>query len=169
MTAVREQAPRTPPRFVVRTFWLLHRTAYRLTGGRFGLSRPAAGSKFGMLRLATVGRRSGRSRIAIVGYYEDGPNLVTLAMNGWGRSEPAWWLNLRAQPDTTVGLADGPRPVRARAATGAERDRLWVRFAVFPGWGGDIAALATRRSTETAVVVLEPASDLSHSDQARPA
>jgi hypothetical protein len=35
------------------------------------------------MSLATVGRRSGQRRIAMVGYYEDGPNLVTLAMNGW--------------------------------------------------------------------------------------
>jgi deazaflavin-dependent oxidoreductase (nitroreductase family) len=113
-----------------------------------------------MLRLATVGRRSGKPRVAIVGYYEDGPNLVTLAMNGWGGSEPAWWLNLQAQPDTTVGLADGPRAVRARAATGAERERLWARFADFPGWGDDIDALATRRPAKTAVVVLEPRTDV---------
>ena len=156
MTAVREDAPRTPPRSVIRIAWMLHRAAYRFTGGRFGLSRPEAGSKFGMLRLETVGRRSGQARMTIIGYYEDGAHLVTLAMNGWGRSEPAWWLNLQAQPDTTVGLADGPRAVRARAATGAERDRLWARFADFPGWGDDIDALATRRPTDTAVVVLEP-------------
>jgi deazaflavin-dependent oxidoreductase (nitroreductase family) len=137
---------------------MLHRTAYRVTGGRFGLSRPEAGGKFGMLRLATVGRRSGRSRIAIVGYFEDGPNLVTLAMNGWGRSEPAWWLNLQAQPDTTVGLADGPRVVRARAATGQERERLWAKFGDFPGWGEDIDGLAAGRPSTTAVVVLEPRS-----------
>ena len=159
MTAVREQAPRTPPRFVISIVWMLHRTAYRLTGGRFGLSRPEAGSKFGMLRLATVGRRSGQPRIAIVGYYEDGPNLVTLAMNGWGHSEPAWWLNLQANPDTTVGLADGPRAVRARAATGAERDRLWARFRDYPGWGDDIDALSAGRPTPTAVVILEPRSE----------
>ena len=160
MTAVREGGPRTPPRFVVRIFWMLHRGLYRFSGGRIGLSRPEAGSKFGMLRLATVGRHTGQPRIAIVGYYEDGPNLVTLAMNGWGRSEPAWWLNLQAQPDTTVGLADGPRAVRARAATGAERDRLWARFADFPGWGDDIDALARRRPEETAVVVFEPRTDM---------
>jgi F420H(2)-dependent quinone reductase len=159
MTAIRKEAPRTPPRFVVRIFWMLHRGLYRFSGGRVGLSRPEAGSKFGMLRLATVGRKSGHPRIAIVGYYEDGLNLVTLAMNGWGRSEPAWWLNLQAQPDATVGLADGPRAVRARAATGAERDRLWARFADFPGWGDDIDGLAARRPDETAVVVLEPRSD----------
>jgi deazaflavin-dependent oxidoreductase (nitroreductase family) len=108
-----------------------------------------------MMRLATVGRRSGQPRVAIVGYYEDGPNLVTLAMNGWGSSEPAWWLNLQAKPDATVELADGPRAVRARPATGAERERLWARVADFPGWGDDIDALATRRPGETAVVVLE--------------
>ena len=156
MTATVEPTVKTPPRALIRTFWMLHRAAYRLTGGRFGLKQPEAGSRFGMMRLATVGRRSGKARVAIVGYYEDGPNLVTLAMNGWGDKEPAWWLNLQAQPDTTVGLAEGPRAVRARAATGAERDRLWARFADFPGWGDDINALAATRPTETTVVVFEP-------------
>jgi deazaflavin-dependent oxidoreductase (nitroreductase family) len=156
MTAVSDGAPRTPPRFVIRTFWLLHRAAYRLTGGRFGLSRPEAGNTFGLLRLTTIGRRSGQSRVAIVGYYEDGPNLVTLAMNGWGEKEPAWWLNLQARPDTTVEIPGETRAVRARAAAGEERERLWARFADFPGWGDDVGALAARRPTETAVVVLEP-------------
>jgi deazaflavin-dependent oxidoreductase (nitroreductase family) len=156
MTAIHEEAPRTSARLFVRIAWKLHRALYRFSRGRIGLSRPKDGSKFGMMRLATVGRRSGQPRIAIIGYYEDGPNLVTLAMNGWGRSEPAWWLNLQAEPDTTVGLADGPRAVRARGATGTERERLWARFADFPGWGADIDALATRRPAETAVVVLEP-------------
>jgi deazaflavin-dependent oxidoreductase (nitroreductase family) len=108
------------------------------------------------MRLKTRGRRSSRPRVAIVGYYEDGPNLVTLAMNGWADPEPAWWLNLQAQPDTTVDLADGSRAMRARAAAGEERERLWARFRDFPGWGDDLEALAARRSTETAVVVLEP-------------
>ncbi len=158
MTAVREPSHRTPPRIVVRTFWLLHRMAYRLTGGRFGLSRPKAGSKFGMLRLTTLGRRSGQSRVAIVGYYEDGPDLITLAMNGWGEKEPAWWLNLQAQPDTTVELPGESRAVRARASVGEERDRLWAMVRDYPGWGADIDSLSTRRPAQTAVVVLEPRS-----------
>ena len=41
----------------------------------------------------------------IVGYYEDGPNLVTMAMNGWGAAEPAWWLNLQTHPEAVVELA----------------------------------------------------------------
>jgi deazaflavin-dependent oxidoreductase (nitroreductase family) len=157
MTAEQHRELRTPPRFLIRTFWILHRTAYRLTGGRFGLTKPAAGERFGVMRLASVGRRTGTTRVAMVGYFEDGPNLVTLAMNGWGDADPAWWLNLQAAPDTTVELADGPRPVRARAATAAERARLWPMFRDYPGWGDDIEALAGRRSRETAVVVFEPA------------
>ena len=144
------------PRPLIRTFWAMHRLAYRATGGRFGLSRPETGAKFGMMRLATIGRRTGRARIAIVGYFEDGENLVTLAMNGWGEAEPAWWLNLRANPDASVVLPDGARTVRARAASGDERDRLWATFRDYPGWGDDITALAARRSADTAVVVLEP-------------
>jgi hypothetical protein len=79
-------------------------------------------------------------------------------MNGWGEAEPAWWLNLQATPDATVDLPDGGRTVRARAATGSERERLWATFRDYPGWGEDIDALARRRPDETAVVVLEPRS-----------
>ena len=68
--------------------------------------------QWGMMRLKTVGRRSGSERHAILGYFEDGPNLVTMAMNGWGEAEPAWWLNLQANPDTTVELPTA----RARSA-----------------------------------------------------
>jgi deazaflavin-dependent oxidoreductase (nitroreductase family) len=156
VTAVREQVRPTPPRFAVRIAWTLHRGLYRTSGGRFGLSRPAAGARFGMLRLTTIGRRSGQRRVAIVGYYEDGPNLVTLAMNGWGDEDPAWWRNLQALPDATVQLPGETRHVRARAAVGAERARLWAKFADFPGWGEDLDDLTARRPRPTAVVVLEP-------------
>lgn len=105
------------------------------------------------MRLTTIGRRTGRERGAIVAYYEDGANLVTLAMNGWAEAEPAWWLNLQAHPDASVDLADGPRAVHARAAKGDERARLWARWRDV-GTDGD--AYAARRSSETAVVVLEP-------------
>ena len=142
-----EQPPRLPPRLFVRIAWVLHRAAYSITGGRLGLWRPEAGGKFGTMRLKTIGRRSGRPRIAIVGYYEDGPDLVTLAMNGWADAEPAWWMNLQARPDATVDLPHGSRAVRARIAVGAERERLWARFGDNPGWGDDIDALAAPRST----------------------
>ena len=146
------RSPRLPPRWFVRAAWVVHRTYFRLTGGRRGLWPPKPG-KWGTMRLTTVGRRSGKERVAILGYYEDGPNLVTLAMNGWAEPEPAWWLNLQAHPDATVELRDGLRAVRGRAAEGEERDRLWARWREF---GDDVDGYATRRPTETAVVVLEP-------------
>jgi deazaflavin-dependent oxidoreductase (nitroreductase family) len=158
MTAEARRADARPaPRFLLRIFWALHRAIYRGTGGRIGLSRPQAGKRFGMLRLTTVGRKSGQRRQAMIGYYPDGQNLVTLAMNGWGEAEPAWWLNLQAHPEATVETPDGPVSVRAREAVGAERDRLWQTFADYPGWG-DVETLAPHRSGPTAVVVLEPIS-----------
>ncbi len=157
MSATTHEAPKLPARPLVRTFWAIHRALYRFTGGRVGLREPKQGATFGMLRLHTKGRRSGKSRVAMIGYYPDGHSLVTLAMNGWGQAEPAWWLNLQADPVATVDLPEGSRVVRAHAAQGAERERLWAAFRDYPGWGPDIAALATRRPGETAIVVLDPA------------
>jgi len=89
----------------------------------------------------------------IVGYFEDGPNLVTLAMNGWADPEPAWWLNLQAHPDASVELVGESRPVTARAAEGAERSRLWARWRDIDT---QLDGYAAKRSSETAVIVLEP-------------
>jgi len=150
------RAPRLPPRWFIRGAWVVHRAIYRFTGGRRGLATPTPGGQFGYLRLKTVGRRSGQERIAILGYYEDGPNLITLAMNGWATPEPAWWLNLQAHPDAIVELKSGPRAVRARAAVGEERERLWAKVRGYTGYGDHIDSYASLRSSETAVVVLEP-------------
>jgi deazaflavin-dependent oxidoreductase (nitroreductase family) len=153
--AVRQAKPAPEvPRWLVKTIWNLHRAAYRATGGRFGLRQPTERG-WGMLRLHTVGRRSGKHRIAIVGYIDDGPNLVVPAMNGWAEPEPAWFLNLQADPDATVELTSGSRPVAARTATGEERARLWSRL-VELGTAAYSDATAARRSREAAIVVLEP-------------
>ncbi len=153
-------APWLPPRWFIRTAWVVHRAIYRLSGGRMGLSVPAPDGKYGTMRLTTRGRRSGAERDVILAYYEDGPNLVTLAMNGWGEGEPAWWLNLQANPEARVELKNGSRTVRARPAKGAERDRLWGWVKAKGGYGGaKLDAYAAMRSTETAVVVLEPVAE----------
>jgi deazaflavin-dependent oxidoreductase (nitroreductase family) len=133
---------------------VVHRAIHRITGGRRGLWLPKPG-KWGAMRLETVGRRSGAARSAILGYFEDGPNLVTMAMNGWADGEPAWWLNLQAHPEATIELKTGRRAVRGRAAEGDERARLW---ATWLDYGDDLDAYAPLRSTETAIVILEPAS-----------
>ncbi|HSG85539.1 MAG TPA: nitroreductase/quinone reductase family protein [Candidatus Limnocylindrales bacterium] len=152
MTDTRTTSPRLPPRWFIRTAWALHRALYAITGGRRGL-RSATGDRWGMMRLHTIGRRSGAERLAILGYFDDGPNLVTMAMNGWGEPEPAWWLNLQAHPDVRVDLTGGPRLVRGRAAEGDERVRLWERWAHYDR---DLDGYAARRPRSTAVVILEP-------------
>ena len=111
------------------------------------------GQALGDPALTTTGRRTGQKRSVIIAYLEDGPNLIAMAMNGWADGEPAWWLNLQAHPDTSVVLVDGPRPVRARVAKGDERSRLWGRWREIDA---KLDAFAALRSSETAVVILEP-------------
>lgn len=145
---------RIPPRWFVRTFWKAHRAWFRLTRGHRGLWQPTA-TKWGAMRVTTVGRRSGQERSVILGYFEDGDTLVTMAMNGWSPGEPAWWLNLQANPHATIQLPGETRQVVAHAAIGAERERLWDRWRSIDT---NLDAYAARRPTETAVVVFEPAS-----------
>jgi F420H(2)-dependent quinone reductase len=147
------RAASLPPRWFIRSAWVIHRFLYNVTGGRFGLKQQTE-KAWGMMRLHTIGRRSGAERIAILAYFEDGPNIVTMAMNGWGDPEPAWWLNLQAQPDVTIQLPSGSRAVRGRIATPEERPRLWARWGHFNG--ANMESWASRRSRETAVVILEP-------------
>ena len=148
-----EGKTRLPPRWFITTFWRAHRRIVRASGGRRGLWAPRPG-KWGALRLTTTGRRSGEPRSVIIGYYEDGPNLVSMAMNGWGAAEPAWWLNLQADPRAVVDLAGGIRlEMRGRAAVGEERARLWERWRQLDK---NLDGYAARRPRETAVVVLEP-------------
>ena len=146
-------APKMPPPWFVHLFWKAHRAVYRLSGGRF-LWTTSSKRGWGALRLTTIGRKSGRERSVIVGYIEDGPNLVVIAMNGWDEGHPSWWLNLQAHPDAVVRLArQHPRPMRAHRAAGEERERLWRRWAAIDP---NMDAYAGRRSVEAPVIVFEP-------------
>jgi deazaflavin-dependent oxidoreductase (nitroreductase family) len=151
----RDKQARVPPRWFVRLAWSTHRGLYGVSGGRFGLRRAKA-NRWGMMRLTTTGRRSGQDRSVILGYLDDGPNLVTLAMNGWADAEPAWWLNLQAHPDAFVDLAGGRYSVRGRAAEGDERARLWDLWRTTDE---NLDGYAALRSKETAVVILETLPD----------
>ena len=147
-------SPFLPPRWVVTTAWRVHRGLYRLTGGRFGLRTPRS-DRYGLARLTTTGRRTGEPRSVMIAYYLDGDAIVTMAMNGWGAPEPAWWLNLQAEPSAQLTLPDGTINVTGRAALGPERERLWQRWREYDEGLDDFAA---RRPAETAVVVLTPES-----------
>jgi deazaflavin-dependent oxidoreductase (nitroreductase family) len=152
-TSVTGAPPALPPRWFVHAAWRVHRALYKLSGGRF-LWTTSNKRGWGALRLTTVGRKSGQDRSVIVGYLEDGPNLVLLAMNGWDEGHPSWWLNLMEHPDATVRLSgQSVRPVRASEAAGDERDRLWKRWgAVNP----ELDGYSGTRSTETPVIIIEP-------------
>jgi deazaflavin-dependent oxidoreductase (nitroreductase family) len=142
-----------PPAWFKHAFWRVHRALNRVSGGRF-LWTERSRRGWGAMRLTTVGRRSGRNRTVIVGYLEDGSDLVTMAMNGWDEGDPSWWRNLEAHPDAVVQLShQRPRPVRARRAVGEERERLWQRWATVDQ---DLDQYAAMRTNDTPIVVFEP-------------
>ena len=148
-----QRPPKKPPAWFVHTAWRIHRGLHRLTGGRF-LWTTTNKRGWGALLLTTTGRLSGQERKVIIGYLEDGPNLIAIAMNGWDEGHPAWWLNLQANPEATVRLShQEPRPVQAREAADDDRDRLWQRWL---DTDPELTAHAAHRSTETPVVIFEP-------------
>jgi F420H(2)-dependent quinone reductase len=107
---------------VLRWFASAHAVAYRTTGGLFGHRFPGAPP---MLLLDHVGARSGVRRTTPLAYTAEGDDLVVVASKGGHSRHPAWYHNLRAHPETTVRVGREVRPVRARVATPAERERLW--------------------------------------------
>jgi F420H(2)-dependent quinone reductase len=127
-----------------------HVRLYRLTGGRIG------GRVRGVdiLLLDHVGRKSGKRRTTPLLYIEDGDNVIIVASKGGSPKHPAWWVNLRSNPETTIEVGAERRRVRAREAEGAERERLWTRVVeVWP----DYESYQQRTDRRIPVVVLEPA------------
>ena len=114
-------------------------------GGRF-VNTP-------ILLLHHTGAKSGTVRVNPLAYQTDGDRFVIFASKGGAPTNPDWYHNLRANPDATVEAGTDTIPVRARVTEGEERERLWARWRDF---GDDVDGFATRRPTETAVVVLEP-------------
>jgi F420H(2)-dependent quinone reductase len=123
--------------------------AYRMTGGRLG------GRLRGVpvLLLDHVGRRSGRRRTTPLMYLEDDDRLVIVASKGGAPRDPAWWVNLRASPRTTVQVRSERRRVNARQADAAEKSHLWPRLVeLYP----DYDEYQRRTDRDIPVVILEP-------------
>lgn len=80
-----------------------------------------------VLELTTTGRRSGQPHsVMLTSPLQEGPVFVVVASGGGDLRPPAWFLNLRDNPDVQVRAQGGPsRQMRARVATAAERQRLW--------------------------------------------
>jgi F420H(2)-dependent quinone reductase len=101
-----------------------HAWIYRASNGLIGHRIPGLPT---MLLLDHVGAKSGVRRTSPLLYVEDGDDVVIVASKGGYPKHPAWFHNLRANPDTTVQLGRERRSVRARVATPAERERLWPK------------------------------------------
>ena len=134
-----------------------HLDQYLNTNGAEGHLRDfsAGGGKVDTpnLLLTTTGRKSGRQIVLPLIYGSDGGNYLIVASKGGAPEHPAWYLNLQAQPQVAVQVADKKFNALARTATGAERQRLWQVMAdVFPPYN----EYQTRTTREIPIVVLEP-------------
>ncbi len=127
-----------------------HATIYRLTNGVIGHRFPGLAP---MLLLDHTGAKSGVTRTTPLLYINDSPNVVVVASKGGYPRHPAWYHNLRANPDTTVQIGSERRPVRARVAAPHERERLWpMAVAAYSGYRD----YQSRTDREIPLVILEP-------------
>lgn len=136
-------------RTIGRRIYPLHGWLYRVTGGRIGHRSPLGP----VLLLTANGRKSGLPRISPLLYFADGDDYVVVASNGGRPQMPAWFHNVRANPEVEVQA--GRRRFRAKAevASPEERARLWPRLTEFyKGW----AHYQTLTDREIPVVLLRP-------------
>jgi deazaflavin-dependent oxidoreductase (nitroreductase family) len=115
------------PRFVAVGKRVAPRTdlvLQRLSGGRLAMSE-LAGLPF--LVLHTVGRRSGLPRATPLICRPTDQGFLVVGSN-WGQTgQPAWALNLRAEPDVSVDFRGRRRAVTARLLAGDERAAAWAQ------------------------------------------
>jgi deazaflavin-dependent oxidoreductase (nitroreductase family) len=101
----------------------VHRIVLGATGGKLGWSA----SGMPVLELTTTGRHSGQPRATMLtSPYQEGSTIVVIASRGGDDRHPAWYLNLRDNPDVTVSVEGKPaQPMRAETADPETRARLW--------------------------------------------
>ncbi len=127
----------------------LHSFIYRATNGRLG-GRLAGGP---VLLLTTTGRKSGREHTVPLLYLRDGESFVVVGSNGGTATHPAWWLNLKANPEATAEVGDRKLRVRAEEAIPGEKERFWPKLvSMYGGYEG----YRRRTDREIPVVILLP-------------
>lgn len=100
-----------------------HRALIAASGGRAGRSF----SGMPVVELTTTGRKSGQPRSCMLtSPYQEGDRTYIVASRGGDDHNPAWFLNLAANPDVTVSVHGGPaQKMRAEVAGSDERARVW--------------------------------------------
>lgn len=110
---------------VGKVFTGLHRSLYKLSGGRIGGSMSGGD----IIVLGTTGAKTGKAReTALIGGHHDDGWIVIASWSGHDE-HPGWFHNLQANPEATVLKGKEKTKVRARVAEGSERDELWARMA----------------------------------------
>ena len=131
-------------------FARFHTAVYRLLRGRI----VGSWGKAPVLLLTTRGRRTGRSRTTPVLYLEDGDAYIVVATNDGADAQPAWYLNLVANPEAEIELGADRIAVTAETAAAHERARLWLALRdLYPNYARD----QSRATRELPVVLLKPA------------
>jgi deazaflavin-dependent oxidoreductase (nitroreductase family) len=133
---------------------VLHRSLLSLSGGRLGTNL----MNMPVLELTTIGAKSGEKRTSILTTpVQEGDTLVVVASRGGDPQNPAWYHNVKANPDVEVSMpGQAKRPMRARVADAEERARLWPLITTRYSGYADYQKRATR---EIPVVLLEPTTD----------
>ena len=139
-----------PARLALKLGSGAHAGVYRATGGKlFGRV-----GKSPILLLNTVGRKTGRKRTSPLLYVMDGEDFVIIASKGGAPTHPAWYLNLKANPDATVEVGDRKVRVRAEEVDSEEKVRLWQKMVeMYPTY--DDYQRKTKR--EIPLLILRPA------------
>ena len=135
-----------------RVMHRVDRPVHRLTRGRYTLGSLLSGLP--VVMLTTVGARTGRPRTVPVLGLPFGGGLGVIASNFGQDRQPAWYYNLRANPDAQVIVDGVRRRVRAVEADADQRAEIWEEgLRVYPGFSQYERRASHRRIS---VFVLEP-------------
>lgn len=103
-------------------FWKIHRWIYAISGGRLGSNLMG----IQIIRLTTVGRRSGQPRSVLLNAFPIKGEYVVVGSNAGADSHSLWFLNLQANPAVTVEISGTQFEAFARITHGEEREQLWA-------------------------------------------
>ncbi len=133
-----------------------HLDAYLKTGGKIGHLvdfSPAGSSETPCLIFQTIGRKSGKPLTLPLIYGKDGENFVIVASKGGAPADPAWFLNLEADPAIKFQVLDAKYSGKATIAVGPERQRLFDMMAkLYPPY----IEYQEKTEREIPVVILHP-------------
>jgi deazaflavin-dependent oxidoreductase (nitroreductase family) len=140
-----------PNDFVLKAMNATHRAALAVSGNRIGRNVSGMPS----LELTTIGRKSGQPRATMLtAPLIEGDTIVVVASRGGDDTHPAWFLNLRDNPDVEVAMVGQPkRPMKATVAGPDERARMWP---IITGKHKNYAGYQKKTDREIPLVLLNP-------------